>query len=796
VKKKLNLFLLSFFLQLFTAAQPTSYNFRNLTTNEGLSDGIVRSIAQDAYGFMWFGTSYGLNRFDGITVKTFFSKTGDSSSLISNYIVSLYCDTKGNLWVGTLKGLCRYDYASNSFIRYTAPVAFQINDIKQDKNGQTWFASDWGLWLVNEEKRSVSKFTGNGDTALQKKMYCSIRQIVESPGGDWYLATNKGIKIFNPLNNKYDEIRYDPQNPYTISGDLVSTLSFDSTGALWAACFSQYFLVNKIDLRNRTVKLYDHFIKKEKKWKNNYLNKIITDQKGRIWIISANSGLSLYNQSIDNFNDYMNVSYVSNTPSSNQNISICQGKDGVIWLGSGGYGISYFNPDKNLFSSIYPLTGKMEAGSDLWCRAACEDKEGNIWLGTGRGVIKYNRLNQNMILLANDEVNKPILHTNSVRSLLYDDVGDIWIGTAKGLNRYHPANGKMDFFDLKHGIQLGFFWMLAKDQQGEVWLGSASGLYRYERNKNHFDDLKKDSLLSGIAYKNIQALFLDSHNRLWIGILDLGVMMYDIDNKKTQLLTIKDSMISDTRISSFAEDKKGIIWIGSEDRLTAFDSERQTAQFFSGENGLPSNRTNNIMVDKLNRIWIGTSNGLCMLGADRKKIKRFDVNDGLLTNQFNEQAACQTKDGVFIYPAYKGFLVFKPEDYRPDNSVVPVYITSFKISGKEKDDRINPEDLKEVNLRHNQNFFNIEFAGLNFINPHQCTYTYKLEPFDEDWIFSNKREVNYTNVPAGDYVFRYKITSDNPNFTVPEKNLLVHIKGVFYKTWWFRLLALLLIAAS
>src|SRR4030095_9310312 len=106
-------------------SQSTSFNFRRLTNAEGLSDGIVHALVQDNYGFIWIGTKYGLNRFDGINIKTFFSRHGDSSSLGNDYILSLYCDTRANLWVGTFHGLCRYNYSTNSFVNYTTarPVA-------------------------------------------------------------------------------------------------------------------------------------------------------------------------------------------------------------------------------------------------------------------------------------------------------------------------------------------------------------------------------------------------------------------------------------------------------------------------------------------------------------------------------------------------------------------------------------------------------------------------------------------------------------------------------------------------
>jgi len=775
-------------------SQSTSYNFRRLTNAEGLSDGIVHALVQDKYGFIWIGTKYGLNRFDGINIKTFFSKHGDSSSLGNDYIFSLYCDSKANLWVGTFHGLSRYNYSTNRFVNYTAPRKVVITGILEDKKGRIWLAADDGLWIVDEQKLSIKKFVLPTDTVFQKTIYSYVYQMIASPGGDWYLATNKGIKIFNPLTYAYSEIRHKPEDTFSISSDVVFSVSLDSTGYLWASCAYGRSLLNKIDLKNHSVKLYDRFIKAEKKWSTNTLQKILTDQKGRIWITSALSGLSLYDEKKDDFIDYKSDPFNPNSLLANQNQVLYQDHQGIIWVGTPAYGLSYFNPDKNFFSTIYPFLQVDNSSTDTWGRSACEDKQGNLWLATGNGLAKYDSNWQLLKTFTNDDERKPVLHLNSVRSLLQDDTGDIWIGTAKGLNRYRISTGMMDFFNEKQGIPLSFFWMMAKDKGGGIWLGSTWGLYRYIRNENRFDDLSKDSGLSKYSHKNIQALFLDSRNRLWIGILNVGLVIYDVDRKKQKLLTIQDSLISDTRFSSFAEDQDGIIWIGSEEGLTAYDPVRNCSRFFYREDGLPSNRTNNLMVDSLNRVWIGTSNGLCMLNRNRDNFKRFDANDGLRTNHFNSQSAYRTKKGLFIYPTYKGFLLFRPEDYRENVSSVPVFVTSFKVSDNE--DIVNTEDIQQIHLHHNENFFSIELAGLNYMNPYQCRYAYRLEPFDKNWIYTNKQEINYTNVPAGDYTFRYKVITDNPDWNVSEKTIQISIWEIFYKTWWFRSLVLLILGAG
>jgi len=786
------------FIQLFfhtpVHTQVSSFYFRHLTSANGLSDGFVRDIVQDKYGFIWIGTSYGLNRFDGITVKTFFSKTSDSGSVSNNLIQTLYADKQGDIWIGTREGLCRFDYSTNRFIRYNTPTPISIIDIIQDGTGKIWVGTDHGFMIVDDKKFSLQKLTVPGNATEQKKFVFAIRQIIASSDSTWYIATQQGIRIFNPLSSGLSEIRHDPLNKSSLSSDNVYSLSIDPNGYLWAACGYNGSVMERIDLKKNTIKHYTHFTNSAKKWSNNTIQRVMTGRKGRIWVISSYSGVSVYNEKKDDFEDYASDPLIPNSLLANTNVAIFEDREGVIWLGTTGYGLSYFNPEKNFFNTIYPASGINNQVAETWARSVCEDKQGNLWLGTGRGLIKYDPVNRLFgTSLVNTDDKKPVIHYNSIRALLEDDNGDIWIGTAQGLNRYHPSTGVIDFFTANQGMPLAFFWMIMKDKNGTIWLGSAWGLYRYDRKKNIFDNLSKDSILKKCVYKNIQSLYVDSHNRLWIGMLDIGLMMYDIETKEHRLLTIKDSLISDTRFSSFAEDQDGIIWIGAENRLTAYDPVNNCSKFYSRENGLSSDRTNNIMVDSMNRVWVGTSNGLCLLNAKRDKIKRFDINDGLLTNQFNEQAACRTRNGLFVFTTYKGFLVFKPEAYKENDSAVPVYVTSFKISGKEIDQPT--ENLQDIHLKPDQNFFNIELAGLNYMNPYQCMYAYRLDPFDKDWIFTSKREINYTKVPAGDYTFRYKVITGDADLSVPEKIITISIDEVFYRTTLFKAFILLIIIA-
>ena len=787
------LFLFQFILLTSAQSQVSSYYFRHLTSTEGLSDGVIHTIVQDKYGFIWIGTSYGLNRFDGISVKNYFSKTGDTTTISNDFIQSLYVDRQGNLWVGTMSGLCRFDQRKNCFVRYNFSVPLIITDIIQNKDGKIWVGTDYGFYVVNEQKNKLEKFIASTNTEQQKKFYLAIRQIINAPGGSWYIATLQGIRIFDPSTFSIKEIRHDPLDKSSLNSDLINSIAIDSFGSLWAACGYNGSALEKIDLKTNSIKHYKHFTDPTKNWTTNTIQKILAGKNGEVWVISSHSGISLYDQKNDDFIDHTSNSSLPNSLLSNSNVAIYQDRQGIIWLGTPGHGLSYFNPGKNLFTSLYPMIDKNISSPGVWCRSACEDKEGNYWLATVNGLIKYDLVKKTFISFTSTDTKGATIAFNSTRTLLKDDHDDIWIGTAKGLNRYHSSTGTMEFFTKKQGMPPVFFWMIVQDRSGGLWFGSSSGIFKYDREKNCFDDLSNDPVLSKCTKQNIQSLYADDHNRLWIGMLDVGLMMYDIGTKKQRLLTIDDSTISDTRFSSLAEDKEGIIWIGSENKLTAYDPVKNRSIFYGRENGLSSGRTNNIMVDSLGRIWIGTSNGLCLLDKKNNKIKKFDGNDGLQTNQFNEQAAYRTHEGLFIYPTYKGFVLFKPEAYRENSDSVPVYITSFKIPGKEAEQE--PESIQNVHLDPYQNFFNIELTGLNYMNPSECQYAYKLEPFDRDWIFSDRREINYTNVPAGDYVFRYKVLTANQAINVEEKTINISIDQVYYKTTWFKLLILCLVAA-
>ena len=247
-------------------------------------------------------------------------------------------------------------------------------------------------------------------------------------------------------------------------------------------------------------------------------------------------------------------------------------------------------------------------------------------------------------------------------------------------------------------------------------------------------------------------------------------------------------------ISAFAEDAQGLIWMTSVQGLIVLDAEKKSSRQFRLEQGLPSLKTSGVLVDSINRIWFGTSNGLCMLDAARHHVYRFDENDGLPTTYFYEGPAQRLSNGNFAFSSYQGLVIFKPENIMTVKSTVPVYLTGFRLYGKDNDKIGSSLETKELSLKHDQNYFNLEITGLYFNNPSHLRYAYKLDGFDKDWHYSSDRHINYTNVPGGKYTFRFKAGVQTELDNAPERQLTLLIGTVFYKTWWFIALVIGIIA--
>lgn len=771
-------------------AQSGTLNFRHLNTSNGLSDPVVRSISRDKYGYLWLGTQNGLNRFNGYEVKIFQHRDNDSFSLPDHNVPYLFCDSSGELWVSQLKGLHKFEYSTGRFLM--VPRSDSIVTAKMVQTGpQTIFLSTSRGMMEHDLKSGNFSYLSDyvsGDDKDLLSVY--VNDFCLNHKSEILIACDSGLVIYDTKSKTVRKQKV----PYI--AEAITKIAADKSGNYWMVTYdTEGVLLLRTDTAFKKHEVYRSFNRKKTNHGDNQIIAVFTDKSGRVWFTSIRQGIALYDPQSNDFIFHNHDPLQSGSVGTNFLTILYEDRNGFIWAGTEGNGAEYFHPEKNLFHAIQPSM-QTPTLPDKWCRTACEDDDGNLWMGTVAGVAKYNVKTHRYSIIQNAPGRPRLLHINSTRSLLC--VGDdVWIGTIIGLNRYNRKTGKMEFLDAEDSIPHSFYWSIVKDHNNDIWFGCNDGLLRYNRKKGKPEPLTRDKLFGAYASMGVRSIFEDSKHRLWIGLTSRGLLVVNPERTRVRFIDYTEKNkrgLKDGTVTSIAEDSTGVIWISTLSGFASYNIRLNSFKHYPGKDSSVTQITSSLMCDAKNRLWIAASSGIYMLDPSRSLYKSFGIDDGLPTIDFSGQIAYKAKNGSFMYPSLKGFVVFNPEEYVETKDHINVYLSSFKIFGNEINLHSDIEQVEKINLKHDENFFALQMTAINYDNPNQNWYAHKLEPFDKDWIYSQERNVNYTNVPGGNYTFYYKTTTDPNNWNAPAKSIRISIDTVFYRTWWFGAFAVLLIA--
>ena len=495
-----------------------------------------------------------------------------------------------------------------------------------------------------------------------------------------------------------------------------------------------------------------------------------------------------YNPQTNGFIQHIYDSKKPWTPSVNVHLCIFEDKDGIIWLG-GNEGINYFHPDKNLFETILPFDTELDQRNRRWARSVTEDKDKNLWFGTRDGVVFYDTKRKTYREWRNEPNKPPVIAYNSIRDMFCDAQNGIWVVTSKGLNRYNRQTGQMGTVGLPDGFPPLSYMRMTEDPAGTIWVLTLTGdgYYQYNPKTKALIGISQLPGLKRFAGFMGWSFLLDKKVRYWLGFNEKGLGMYDPETGQTHhWISEGRNAIAGNLVMDIKEDQNGKIWIATNQGLTGIDFEKNSFKTYNTDNGLSSNSILSLVVDGLNRLWIGTGKGLMMLDSSRQSFTNFGLQDGLPTLGFTEFEGNTLSNGDVVLSTQKGYIRFNPLNYATEKRKLDCYIASFTVSNVETD--LYPVDDKatvKAFFKANENSFSLNLVALNYLNPLQTWYAYKLEGFDTDWHITQDPKAVYTNLSGGDYVFRYKASVNVNDWDVDEKTLPLHINTVFYKSFWF-----------
>jgi anti-sigma regulatory factor (Ser/Thr protein kinase) len=236
-----------------------------------------------------------------------------------------------------------------------------------------------------------------------------------------------------------------------------------------------------------------------------------------------------------------------------------------------------------------------------------------------------------------------------------------------------------------------------------------------------------------------------------------------------------------------------VLWLGTSRGLNKFEKENDKFSYYTEKHGLPNNVINGILEDKNGHLWVSTNKGLSQFDPMSETFKNFDAQDGLQSNVFGLNANCMLESGQLAFGGINGFNIFDPSDITSNAYIPDIVITDFNVYGESVQTNRDIHELDEIRLSYEENFITIEYAALDFTNPEKNQYAYKLEGFNDDWIYpGNNNTAVYTNLNPGSYTFKVIGSNNDGIWNEEGASLNIIILPPFWQTLWFRLILVLL----
>jgi two-component system sensor histidine kinase ChiS len=802
-----------------TLADVTSkgIKFERISIEDGLSQSVINTMLQDSKGYMWFGTQDGLNRYDGYQFKVYKNDPDDPASISLNHITALHEDQAGYLWIGTNGGgLNRLDRESDRFVRYINstedPNSISsnfVNAIYEDSENNLWVGTTGGFDLLDQESDTFSHHPIDYLETLEEPGNAidnNISAIFEDSDGTLWVGTSGGgLYIYDRPTESFTAFKYQPDDPFSLSSNVVTDILEDSLGHLWVATGKG---LNRYDGETGGFYRYQHEPDNSNSLGYNFVKSIIEDNGGLLWIGTEGGGVDIFDITTGLFAHLANDKNDPQSLSTNEIMSVYEDRSGVLWFGSFGGGLSKFDPEGAKFRTYRenPKDENSLNSSGIW--SVYEDSEGILWVGTfDGGLNRYDPVSGKWRHFVHDPDDPYSISSNSVFSLLEDHKGNFWVGTFNGdlnLNLLDRDSFQFTQFDVPSNVMKVF-----EDQSGRLWIGTfGSGLGLLDRETGEITYYEnEEGNPKSLSANYVSAIEEGTDGQLWIGTQTLGLNRFSPETEtftRFRANPTERGSISNNAIMSIHISQDGVLWVGTfGGGLNKFNREAETFNAYRERHGLPNDSIYGILEDNLGNLWLSTNFGLSKFDPTAETFKNYDSGDGLQSNEFNQNAYYQSPKGEMFFGGINGLNAFYPDEIVDNTYDPPIVITDFKLFnesvgvGEDSPLQAPIDQTNEITLTYQDNFFSFEFASLHYSSPQENQYAYIMEGLDKDWnLVGNRRFAGYTYVPPGDYTFRVIGSNRDGIWNTEGASIEIKVVPPYWQTWWFRVIAALVLVGS
>ncbi len=795
---------LFFSMAIWTPQGSRAESWTHLTIKEGLSQSSVKCLQQDYQGFIWAGTSDGLNKYDGSRFIVYRFNPLDSNSLEGNDISCIYeCHYDSTLYIGTQNaGLAIYNRAFNNFFSFNkkekhkpSPLPVHIKDIVATDDTTIWIATnDKGLFSYNRRDSVLMQVPFRNS-----KEFLQINCLETDNRNNLWIGTSGGLFLFgqNARKNKQDpeKVNYNP-----FFSHRITALKTDLRGNLWIGTQNNgLFKYQPItgELEAPPIPgISDHS-------NPMIINDIIQTKKGDMWI-ATNNGLLKFSEGLNSYEHFKNS---SDPESLNNNNVYCvlEDQSGIIWAGTFIGGINKLDPLRYRFTKYTNFPSLSTRGKDN-IHSVHVDQMSRVWLGTANGLIKMTSKG----LWTGSPAYKAVSHLKNRYVGAISSTKNNLLISSSGILRVSfdgmIISNLSELIKQQTGEDINGFSSSFTDVRGTVWFTTTKGLLKYSPEKNSFSLFKPESPERTDNPVFFSSITEDYSGKLWLGTYSNQLYNFNVYTEKFELFIPRDTdmeLVTFGQIYSVCESAPGQIFIGTNMGLYSVSpAERKLSRYLHHE-GLPNNIVYAVVPDKQGKVWCSTNAGVACFNPDTKEFLSYTYEDGLQSNEFNEGAYFKDKNGFIYLAGIEGLNIFNPDNIRKNNFIPPVIITSMEIQYKKVTPQSFPQlldkqisETEKIILGHKDNTFSFEFSALSYSLYNRNKYQFALTRAGEkdNWINArNRRTATFTNLSPGHYFFKVKGSNSDGVWNNTPATIEIIITPPFWQSWWFRAGAIILL---
>jgi len=735
--------------------------FQSITDKDGLSFFRVRVMAQDAYGFMWFGAGHGLDRFDGQHITQFRSNPedpmGSENSLQGTVSYLLSEPEQDRIWIGSREGGLSYiNIKTFRITRINLGPYTDIRTMAWDHQGKIWVGAQNGLLRVDPITLDYTIYNKDNSTISHEQ----IRSIYEDRSGNLWIGT---LDKLNRLNVRRNEIQsFDLRGDYhlPIENNLILAItpySEVSDSLLWIGTETGLCLFNRYSQTFRVYRKGDGNV-----ISNDKVVAIYPADSLNIWV-GTDFGLNLFNLQSESSQVYYHIPTRSASLSNNKIYSIFEDQTGNIWFATDN-GVNLLNRSKKPFS-FYPVQKEIDGQLvGIEVNNIIADRKGNFWLATHQGVINFSP-EHGILKSFKHQYNDPMsLLADKCLDLYIDEFEKLWIATNKGVNVWDPVSSKMHRFPARYdtqgkGLRSQFTNSLVRARDGTFWVGTWDGGIH-----EIIGDLADMNSISFHKRHDLQATTLTSDSKnLWI---EENQKLFRLD-LLTRNLSEVESIQKSTGgkfIESMHYSNSGSLWLGIDNGLVEYRVYDGSSHYYALKAGRDIS-LRGILEDNHGNIWCSSESSIIKFDVKRQQFEVFPIGNDLPLHGFRPRSSCKTREGKLAFGGQDGFIVFDPDEVSLSGYQTTIGISELHI----QNERIIPDQPyrgqkileqsiffeDELTLRFNHRSVMLRLASLNYGDLSRRNYTYMLEGYDSDWRYTSEDQSSavYSNLPPGKYKF-------------------------------------------